>query len=253
MLGLGALAYYGLGLSNQSGIVDRASMWPQYVCDRVHSTYEYLGASLGLTARAAYAVARSPTLMNLAMRNSPMAMLGSLVLVVGTGMVARSVPYNPNSVLSAKTAAWALHAGTIGAVIAPLALLGGPLIIRAAWMTAGVVGGLSAIAVTAPSEKFLNMAGPLAIGLGVVFASSIASNFIPPTGRLGLSLYSVALYGGLVLFAALMLYDTQRILNRAEHQMHFDPVNESISIYLNTINIFIRIASIMATGGNRRK
>ena len=39
--------------------------------------------------------------------------------------------------------------------------------------TAGVVGGLSTIAVCAPSEKFLNMGGPLAIGFGVVLASSL--------------------------------------------------------------------------------
>ena len=61
----------------------------------------------------------------------------------------------------------------MGAMLAPLALLGGPVVLRAAWYTAGIVGGLSVIAATAPSEKFLNMGGPLAIGLGVVFASSI--------------------------------------------------------------------------------
>lgn len=33
--------------------------------------------------------------------------------------------------------------------------------------------GLSALAMCAPSEKFLNMGGPLAIGLGVVFVSSL--------------------------------------------------------------------------------
>lgn len=43
--------------------------------------------------------------------------------------------------------------------------------------TAGVVGGLSAVAVCAPSDKFLNMGGPLAIGLGVVFASSIGKYY----------------------------------------------------------------------------
>ena len=32
------------------------------------------------------------------------------------------------------------------------------------------------MAVCAPSEKFLNMGGPLAIGLGVVFASSLGTS-----------------------------------------------------------------------------
>jgi hypothetical protein len=35
------------------------------------------------------------------------------------------------------------------------------------------VGGLSTVAVCAPSEKFLSIGGPLAVGLGVVFASSL--------------------------------------------------------------------------------
>ena len=40
--------------------------------------------------------------------------------------------------------------------------------------------------------------GPLAMGFGVVFASSIASNFLPPTTALGAGVMSLALYGGLI-------------------------------------------------------
>ena len=36
-----------------------------------------------------------------------------------------------------------------------------------------LITGLSTVAMCAPSEKFLNMGGPLAMGLGVVFISSI--------------------------------------------------------------------------------
>lgn len=64
----------------------------------------------------------------------------------------------------------------MGAVIAPLTLLGGPLMVRAAWYTAGIVGGLSTVAMCAPSEKFLSMGGPLAVGFGVVFASSLGES-----------------------------------------------------------------------------
>ena len=62
-----------------------------------------------------------------------------------------------------------------------------------------MVGGLSTVAVCAPSDKFLYMGGPLAMGLGVVFCASIASNFLPPTTALGAGMYSIAVYGGLVL------------------------------------------------------
>jgi growth hormone-inducible transmembrane protein len=177
--------------------------------------------------------------------------------MIGSGMVAQSIPYTPG--LGAKQLAWAAHAAIVGAVVAPLCFVGGPIMLRAAWYTAGVVGGLSTIAVCAPSEKFLSMGGPLAMGLGVVFASSLAGMFLPATTALGAGLYSISLYGGLILFSGFLLYDTQKIVKRAENQplygaQQFDPVNNSISIYLDTLNIFIRIVSILAgRGGNQRK
>ena len=59
--------------------------------------------------------------------------------MIGSGMVARSIPYQEG--FGAKQMAWMVHAGIMGAVIAPLTLMGGPLMVRAAWYTAGVVGG----------------------------------------------------------------------------------------------------------------
>ena len=88
------------------------------------------------------------------------------------------------------------------------------MINRAAWYTAGVVGGLTTVAVTAPSDKFLYMGGSLAMGLGVVFMASIGSAFLPPTTALGAGMASISLYGGLVLFSGFMLYNTQKIIHR---------------------------------------
>ena len=56
----------------------------------------------------------------------------------------------------------------IGTLIAPMMLLGGPLVLRAAAVTGGVVGALSLTAACAPDGKFLTWGGPLAIGLGGV-------------------------------------------------------------------------------------
>ena len=161
-----------------------------------------------------------------------MSLVVSLVAMVGSGMIARSIPYEKG--FGAKQVAWLAHTAVIGTVLAPLSLFGGPLIIRAALYTAGVVGGLSAIAICAPSEKFLNMSGPLGIGLGVVFVSSLGSVFLPPTTVLGSGLHSMALYGGLVLFSMFLLYDTQKIIHKAETHPNYyagreirpyDPVN----------------------------
>lgn len=54
--------------------------------------------------------------------------------------------------------------------------------------------------------------------------------FLPPTSALGSGLMVISLYGGLVLFSGLMLYDTQRIVHNAEtHPLYaakpYDPIN----------------------------
>src|SRR5947207_2758962 len=113
-----------------------------------------------------------------------------MVAMIATGMVARSIPYSPG--LGAKQLAWATHAAVVGAVIAPLCIVGGPILLRAAMYTAGMVGGLSAVAMTAPSEKYLMMAGPLSAGLGIVLVSSIASAFLSPATAVGAGLYSIS-------------------------------------------------------------
>lgn len=254
--GIGALCYYGLGMGSQAGALERSMLWPEYVKQRVRDTYMYFGGSIAITAASALAVSRSPAMMNLVMRNSWLAIGASLAAMIGSGMLVRSMPYSEG--FGGKQAAWMLHSGIMGALVAPICLLGGPILVRAAWYTAGVVTGLSTVAACAPSEKFLNMGGPLAIGLGLVFASSIGSMFLPPSTALGAGLYSISMYGGLVLFGGFLLYDTQRIVRMAEtYPLYavkpYDPINASISIYLDTLNIFIRIAMILGGGGSRRK
>merc|ERR1719245_1758182 len=256
-LGIVALAFYGAGLSGEMGAVEKSVMWPQYVKDRIRDTYMYFGASVAATAGTAVAAFRTPAVMNLVSRGGLLAMGVSIAAMIGSSMVARSIPYSPG--LGTKQLAWLAHCAVIGAVVAPICLLGGPVLTRAAWYTAGMVSGLSTVAVCAPSDKFLAMGGPLAMGLGVVFMASIGSAFLPPATAMGAGLYSVAMYGGLILFGAFLLYDTQKIINKAERHPAgygappFDPVNASMSIYMDTINIFIRIAQLLAGGGGRRK
>lgn len=56
------------------------------------------------------------------------------------------------------------------------------------------------------------------------------SMFLPPTTVAGATLYSVAIYGGLVLFSMFLLYDTQKVIKRAEvvpmyGVQKYDPIN----------------------------
>lgn len=191
----------------------------------------YFGASVAASAASAALCLRSPAIMNMVMRQGWIALGVTLAAMIGSGMIVQGLPYKEG--FGAKQMAWLVHTGVMGAILAPLSFFGGPLLIRAAWYTAGIVGGLSTVAVCAPSEKFLALGGPLAIGLGVVFASSVGSMFLPPTTVLGSGLHSMALYGGLLLFSGFLLYDTQRIIKVAEthpaynaHGRPYDPINQ---------------------------
>jgi FtsH-binding integral membrane protein len=270
VFGVGLLCYYGLGMSKGMSALDRSAVWPEYVRQRLHHTYAYLAGGLALTAGAGMAAARSPAILSMMSGGGILAMMATLAVIVGTGMVVRSIPYE-NLVM--KHGAWAVHCAAMGAVLAPLVFLGGPVMIRAAWYTAGLVGGLSATAMCAPSEKFLMMGGPLAMGLGVVFVANIGSFFFPAGTALGAGLASIVVYGGLILFSAFLLYDTQKVIKKAEltpaggyQTMYnqygqpmqvttpsFDPINAQLSLYMDILNIFIRMVMIFGGGQNRRK
>jgi FtsH-binding integral membrane protein len=105
------------------------------------------------------------------------------------------------------------------------------------------------------------MGGPLAMGLGVVFMANIGSFFFHPSTALGAGLASIVVYGGLILFSAFLLFDTQRIIRKAEQHPNggsqtlydqygrpmqtiatrgFDPIDAQLSLYMDILNIFIR-------------
>lgn len=253
--GIGALCYYGMGMSNVEGALERSVLWPQFVRDRIHSTYAHLGTGFGISAAAAYAAFKSPAIMRVVSGGSMMVAIGSMAALIGSSIVVQSIPYEPG--FGVKQMAWVGHCSLLGMILAPLSMFGGPALIRAATYTAGIVGGLSAIAVCAPSERFLVSTAPLSIGLGAVVASSIGSLFLPPTSKIGLGLYGITLYGGLIVFSGLLLYDTQKTIKKAElHPAYsmapYDPINNSLHIYMDIINIFIRMLTIFG-GGQRKK
>ena len=86
ILGLGSLVFYGLGFSNEEGAVERYAVWPQYVKERISSTYSYLGGGLGITALSAYAASKSQPIMRLASSSSLVVLFGSMAALIGSGM-----------------------------------------------------------------------------------------------------------------------------------------------------------------------
>eukprot|EP00116_Pleurobrachia_bachei_P015959 sb/3476221/ len=71
---------------------------------------------------------------------------------------------------------------------------------------------------------------------------------------MGKGVYAFAIYGGVVLFSALLLYQTQQVVavcEKTPSNYNYDPIIMSTGIYMSTINLFTRILMIMQ--GNKRK
>merc|ERR1719189_127546 len=168
------------------------------------------------------------------MQMNPMVMaFGGFLGIMMMGGMTRATPYENLT----KLAWWAGMNALVGLTLVPVGMYGGALVSQAAMITACIMGSLSAVAACAPGDQFLSMGPMLGCGLGVVVAASMGSMFFPGSSLL----MNVSLYGGLGLFGLYVCHDTQRILYHAQMDNHYDPINQEIGIYLNTINIFVRI------------
>ena len=100
----------------------------EHVKQRIRDTYMYFGASLGVTAGTAVAIFRSPAMMNIVARQGMVAMGVSIAAMIGSSMLVHSIPYQEG--FGSKQMAWLLHSAVVGAVVAPIMLLGGPILTR---------------------------------------------------------------------------------------------------------------------------
>merc|ERR1712210_70765 len=253
--GLGGLVFYGLNLSKNRA-VDRATCWPQYIKDRISSTYNYLFQSLFITGAAAYGALRSPMIMGLASRGGILAFVGTLACMIGLQMGVHASPYAADEFNAQKKAFWALHATFIGCMMAPLVAMFGDVVAQAALYTGGLAGGISALGWVAPSKDSFNMMAPLAMGMGLVLVAAMASPFFSPTSPAGGALFSFVLWGGMILSGGLMFFHTQQMLSKAErHPLHaakaYDPISASMGMYIAMVNMFQRLLFILGT--NKRK
>ena len=270
VLSIAAINIVSDNVSNTSAASDS---FADPVQRRLRGCYGYVAASLAGTAVAAGAIFRSGLAYRLMAMNPMVVGIGSMigiigalsfpltfnqwqqyaqflmVSIIGTMMLTRSIDYHTSPV--AKHLALASFVGMQALMMAPLAALGGPLLLRAAVATAAIVGAVSLTAATAPSQAYLSMGAPLSIGFGLIFASSLGSMFFPGIPLL----YNIVLYGGLALHGGMLFYRTQGIIDGATHhpQARFDPINDSLGIYIDSIAIFWRLAMIMQGGGGSRK
>jgi len=251
-VGLGALVAVGLMqpanyVPSSARAQIRAYSGPEFasmVRNRMMKTYGYVSAGLGITALSAVTLFSRGYAARLAMY--PIAgALGCMALTIGCMIAVQAIPQEN---VVPKHLAWVGFNGAMGFSLCPIVALGGVVLQQAAVVTGVIVGSLSAVAAVAPDGQFLSWGPYLGCGLGVMVAASIGSMFFPGSAML----QNVVLYGGLGLFGMYTCYDTQKMLYHAELDSSYDPINRGIGLYMDTINIFIRVAQIIAMNGRRK-
>lgn len=131
------------------------------------------------------------------------------------------------------------------------------ILARAGLYTVTMMGTISFVGATAKQEKYLYIGGPLLAGLALVCVSGFAPLVLPATATRTLAISeNIWLWGGLAVFGGFTLYDVQKILHHARLAerglMKKDAINESISLELDFLNIFIRMVQILSMGNNRK-
>lgn len=132
------------------------------------------------------------------------------------------------------------------------------ILARAGLYTIGMMGSIAFVGATAKQEKYLYLGAPLLAGVTIVALSGFAPLVLPATAARSLMWSErIWLYGGLAVFGGFTLYDVQKILHHARLAergiIKRDIVNESISLTLDFINIFVRMVQILAMRGGNRK
>ena len=198
------------------------------VQDRIGKTMGYFGGACSLTGYMMYSLRNSSKALTM----NPWLLLA---LSMGTLFGTYMIDYEQNFAL--KNMMFAGFIGTMSVSLVPLVhMYSMPIIYDALIATSMTMGSLGVVAYNSPSEQFLNWGGPLAVGMGGLLGVSLLSMLYPGSP----ALTNLWLYGGLALFSAYVLYDTQKIMYNAKTMKQYDPINNSIGIYLDSINIFIR-------------
>lgn len=156
-----------------------------------------------------------------------------------------------------KYALWTGFNVTQAAVLSPLLFLQPALLARAGLYTCAMMGSIAFVGATAKQEKYLYLGGPLLAGVALVAVSGFAPLVLPATAARTLMWSErIWLYGGLAVFGGFTLYDVQKILMHARASerglVRKDVVNESVSLELDFLNIFIRMVQILGMQQRRK-
>ncbi len=215
------------------------------------SVYKWMSLGILLTALISYVVSNTPEMVNLLLQNR---FVFILLLVAQIGAVLYlSLRIKQLSALMA-TVIFFLYAALTGLTFSVLFLVYTQESIQGAFIvTTCSFAGLSAFGYV--TKRDLGPVGTFChMGLWGLIGFAVLSLFFPSmlAGSLGMA-YSLV---GIVVFAGLTAYDTQKIKstniigNEGSAEDHKEAIIGALTLYLDFINLFLMILRLM---GNRRR
>jgi len=217
------------------------------VRSRIAKTYGYLAGSVLITGATTFMLLSRGMLGRVMTMNPMIFGIGTMLLTFGAIHMTMRIDYHSSPI--PKHLAWAATNGLVGlSLLALCGMAGGAIVQQAALITGCIIGGMSTAAMVSPNDTFLRMGPYLGVGLGIVIAASLGGMFFPGSSLL----MNVSLYGGLGLFGLMTAHDAQRVLHDAQVAPRFDPVGEQMGLYLDTINIFVRVVQILMMSQRRK-
>ncbi len=197
--------------------------------------YNYMGLGLAVTGLVAYAVANVPVLFNAIFGSG----LAWVVMLAPLGLVFLLGSRVHKMSLGAAQATFWVFAALMGASLASVfVMFTEASIARVFFITAGAFGGLSLYGYT--TKKSMSGWGSfLLIGLIGIIIASVVNLFIASS-----ALHFAVSVIGVVIFAGLTAYDTQRIKTMYDATADSDhsgktAIMGALSLYLNFINLFM--------------
>ncbi|KAL3474227.1 inhibitor of apoptosis-promoting Bax1-domain-containing protein [Aspergillus californicus] len=228
---------------------------PEYERSYLNDTFIHTGLGIGIIGIAARALHMNGWSYRL-MASNPWVVAGvGLVASIGFMMGTRAT--SPDNYV-VKYGLWTGFNLTQAALLSPLMFMHPALLARAGLYTVGMMGSIAFVGATAKQEKYLYLGAPLIAGVVLVALSGFAPLVLPGTATRALMWSErIWLYGGLAVFGGFTLYDVQKILYHARLAerglVRKDVVNESVSLTLDFINIFIRMVQILGMRNSNRR
>jgi FtsH-binding integral membrane protein len=207
-------------------------------------TYRWMSVGLGITGLVAWLVSQSPEALNVVVGNR---IVFYVLLFAQLGMVFAFSAVAQRASTAVAAAMFFAYAALTGLTFSVIFLVYTAASIASTFLvTAGTFAGISAFG--AVTKRDLSAVGRFAVFalIGLIIAS-VVNIFLHSTGLMWLTTFA-----GILIFAALTAYDTQKLKAMYASGMGGNlALRGALTLYLDFINMFLFLLRLFGQGRNR--